>query len=259
MGTLLDALLALIGFIFFGKSLLALLDERRTRRGWLESVVSAPRRSSAEVMEGCVRLEGRAEAMDGAALLLSPLCGCSCLAWRLEVERFVSRDNRRKHWQLIFVDGRSAPFLIRDGSGQAKVEVGEATSWELSSDVTVEQVARGELSESLRRLFVDQDGYLQKQLLDRHLQLRERRLEPGGACTVVGQVLRREVCDGADTYREATTRPVIGAGEGRLLIGDSASRLFLLRLRLRLLWLTTVSLAGALVGLFFLGRLFGWL
>jgi hypothetical protein len=257
VGTPFDALgVLLCGFVLYwaGRSI---LDERFGTGAFIKRVAKARSSTVAEAREGRVRLEGRAE--KHKLLLTSPGHEQPCLAFRLEVERIIGEYTKQPTWQLIYTDSKMVPFILRDDTGEALIEADPRVICELQSEATIEQGLLGSLPPHLRQLLKKEGIQLKGLILNKSLKVLERRLDVGEPCTVVGEVSHLEATDGPETYRSASSRPVIGAGEGRLALSDLRVRDILRPHRLRLF--TFGSLGGAAVvgALVFGARLFGWL
>jgi hypothetical protein len=91
-----------------------------------QELQSVPRRLTGELQEGMYRVTGRARR--GAPLLVAPVSGRSCLAWRLVVERpALSRDTAaaRLRRRRVAIDLRACgEFWIEDEAGRAAVQPG---------------------------------------------------------------------------------------------------------------------------------------
>jgi hypothetical protein len=257
VGTPLDFFGLLIAVVVLVRAVRAFSAERQDVRGWVALLGGLRKTVTTNAFEGLVRLEGTAEKL--SETIKSPVHQHPCLAYRLEVERLVGTHSRRPRWQVLTMEGDAVPFLLRDGAGTARVAADSKAVCEFQSEATVEQGPLGKLPEHVRELLDGLEIESRGLMLAPDLRVRERRLDEGEGCVVVGEVLRREAVDGPETYRSAATLPVIGAGETKLHIGDRSGSALLLPFRLRQgmhLGLAVLSAAGAAV---FAGRLFGLL
>jgi hypothetical protein len=102
---------------------LVMIERPRQLHRELQSV---PLRTTAELEEGMYRVAGRARR--GEALLVAPVSGRPCLAWRLVVERPIAIGvgaAQRLRRQRVAIDMRACgEFWIDDGTGRAAVQPG---------------------------------------------------------------------------------------------------------------------------------------
>ncbi len=227
-------------------------------------------------------LEGVAR---GEPSRVSPVSGTPCFAYRVEVEekqpnpaagspyedaydrmygdeeerrrgsRRVRRAEPFRHWVSIHLETHAEPFVLQTPSASIRVELDSQSELDLDRE---REVQRGifsslppEVSARLEGLGIASSGRLR----DRPLRIREQRLDPGEACTVIGEL--RSVAASA-AYRDAATEWTLVGGADWLVVHDrpfaDASRPPRLPAR-KVLWLLPLALGllpGAVLTLVFL-------
>lgn len=168
---------------------------------------------------GGVEVTGTARLAEGATALEAPLSGADALAYHVTVER--RGDN---NWKTLEERTDSVPFVVDDGTGEARVEVpADATANFEGSSVVV---GPGEDPPPGIRQFIDADPDVDDPseytvgglTLGQRRRYTEGRLEPGESAHVYGEAT------GTDAGWGETAVAVAGGGDpDSFLVSDKSA------------------------------------
>lgn len=221
----------------------------KVAKGWVDALRNLPLRPIAEAMEGTVVLEGRAEPLGEA--LTSPAHQHECVAYSVEVFSWMKRFNR-SNFEQVYRAVEVVPFRLVDSTGEAVIEATNAAELDLRKEPYLKKEFFDDLEPHLAEWVRARNVPVAGSGPHDYIEFRERRLDAGETCTVIGEVVRLAAGPGGATYRQGTRVPVIRSGAGTLAIADLPHEKLQVRVieRLWLAWIGAVVFGvGALAAL----------
>ena len=188
-------LLSLVGLVVFAGALFLDYIGNRDHQT-IGRIQALPLTAIDEAGAGNLRIRGKVHIADDGAVLTSPVSRRPCVAWRVVVEQ-QSMYRGRVRWLTVVEETRAVPFLIKDGTGVARIDPYGCLELARWNDTWEERQLYIDLPEALRTFIEGHrvspfEGTIK---LDRNFRFFEELLEAGEIVSVVGT---GQINDGGD-------------------------------------------------------------